>query len=180
MKLVWHFFIRLSLVLALVAVGEIVLVGCHRAADHDQVIDVNSHDRAADNDPVIDVDSRDPEMQAAIQRARAEIDSALQTLQEGQVMGFSVKAPIQEGKRTEHFWLKDVTYQNNAFTGLIDNEPQRVHTVKKGDRITLRKEEISDWYYLKEGKMYGSYTTRVLLKDLPPDDAAFFQRILAK
>ena len=134
---------------------------------------------AAGEDRVIHVDKDDPEMNAAKARARSEIDAALTKMHAAGVENFSVKVPIEDGTTVEYFWLGDVAYADGVFTGKIDNDPEEVHTVKLGDPITVKKEEIADWLYLEGGKMHGNYTMRVLLKQMSPEEADHWKKMLA-
>lgn len=137
-------------------------------------------DSSAVNDPVLGPDSYDEiEMQAAIDRARREVDVFIAELSKNEADSYSVKAPIKDGAIVEHFWLKDVTYKNGRFDGTIDNEPADVSNVKLGQRWSLAKNEISDWLYMKGGKMYGNYTLRPMLPALPPDEAGMLKAMLA-
>ncbi|MCA9236277.1 MAG: DUF2314 domain-containing protein [Planctomycetales bacterium] len=120
------------------------------------------------------------EMEAAIQRARRETDVFIRELNSNSAEDFSVKAPISDGAAVEHFWLKDVTYRNEKFTGTIDNEPEMVANVRLGQEWSLAKDEISDWLYMKDGKMYGNYTVRPLLPSMPAEEAEFLKSILAE
>ena len=140
----------------------LVLAGC--SSDPDTLVR-NGYDKS--------------EMDAAIERAISEVDEFIAELKSGDSEGYAVKAPIEGGGQTEHFWLTDVTYKNGEFTGTINNEPGLVTTVKIGDEWTLGKTEISDWMYMRDGKMYGNYTLRPLLATMPEEDAEQFREILA-
>jgi len=58
------------------------------------------------------VPDHDPEMDMAIERARAEVSTFIERLAQPQVGDetFSVKAPIRDGDQVEHFWLNDVRH----------------------------------------------------------------------
>jgi len=66
---------------------------------------------------VIMVEDKDPEMDAAIAQARAEVPVFVKALQapEANDRFFSVKAAIREGEDVEHFWIDDVAYDGTAF-----------------------------------------------------------------
>ena len=51
--------------------------------------------------------------------------------------------------------------------------------MKIGQPWTIKKEKISDWMFMREGKMHGNYTLRPLLKTLPEKEAAKLRSILA-
>jgi len=120
------------------------------------------------------------EMDAAIARARSETDKFIAELSAPTGTGHAVKAPITDGEQTEHFWLTDVVFQNGQFTGTINNDPGLVTNVKIGQKRTLKKEEISDWMFIRDGKMYGNYTMRPLFKAMPEAQAAKFRAMLAE
>lgn len=141
---------------------------------------ISASARAENPDHIVTVDANDAEMNAAMTRARATIEPVLQKLEEGSVDTFSVKVGIQDGGQVEYFWLNNIDFQDGIFTGTIDNAPERVHNVKLGQKITVKKGDIADWLYRKNGKMYGNYTLRVLLKKMPPDEAAKYRKILEK
>ncbi len=120
------------------------------------------------------------EMDAAIAKARATVDTFIAEFEQGNGQNFSVKAPITDGEETEHFWLGQLKYDNGTFTGTIDNVPGVVGNVKLGQSWTIEKAEISDWMFMRDGKMHGNYTMRPLLKTLPPDEAAVYRAMLAE
>lgn len=120
------------------------------------------------------------EMEAAITRARSEMDAFIKELSARTGTGHAVKAPISDGKETEHFWLTDVAFQNGEFTGTVNNEPGLVSNVKMGQAHTVKKDEISDWMFMRGGKMHGNYTMRPLLKAMPESEAAKFRAMLAE
>ncbi|MBL9163420.1 MAG: DUF2314 domain-containing protein [Planctomycetaceae bacterium] len=90
-----------------------------------------------------------------------------------------MKVPIADGEAVEHFWLVGVTYQNGEFSGTINNEPGMVSNVQMGDRRQVAKAEISDWLFMRDGKMHGNYTLRPLLKTMPEKDVKIYEAMLA-
>ena len=122
-------------------------------------------------DPVSEVAADDPQMNAAIARARSEVDRVIKALASGHDV--SVKLAVREGSQVEHFWLSDVAYSsaNQSFSGKIDNDPEMVSSVAYGQSVSVRKTEITDWLYIEGGRMYGNYTLRVLLPRMPKAEA---------
>jgi uncharacterized protein YegJ (DUF2314 family) len=46
---------------------------------------------------------------------------------------------------------------------VLANEPYELGTLKVGDQIDFRMEQISDWsLYSADGLLYGNYTSRVM------------------
>ena len=119
------------------------------------------------------------EMNAAIARARSEVDTFIAEMAKKNGEDFAVKAPIEDQGRTEHFWLADVVYSNGEFQGKIGNDPGIVGNVRIGQPWTIKKEQISDWMFMRDGKMHGNYTMRPLLKTLPEKEAAKLRSMLA-
>lgn len=109
----------------------------------------------------VTISERDSEMSAAIAAARKSLPDLLQALREG-VDYYAVKVPIVDGGETEHFWLSEVQHVDGAFSGVIDNDPVTVRTVKAGDRFSVRENEISDWLYVRNGVATGNRTLLAL------------------
>jgi uncharacterized protein YegJ (DUF2314 family) len=120
------------------------------------------------------------EMETAIARARAEIDVFIAALEKGQGSDFAIKVPITDRGETEHFWLTDVTYRDDAFEGLIGNDPGIVTNVKFGQKWKSKKSEISDWLFMRDKKMHGNYTLRPLLKTMKKEEAQMWRSRFAE
>ena len=119
-------------------------------------------------------------MDGAIARAKSEVDNFIADFKAKKSENYSVKAPIADGEDIEHFWLIDIEFDGENFHGSIGNEPGIVSNVKFGQKWTLAKDEISDWMFMRDGKMYGNYTMRPLLETMPPEQATKFKAILAE
>ena len=50
--------------------------------------------------------------------------------------------------------------------------------MRAGQRIEVADSQISDWMYLRNGKIVGNYTMRPLLKRMPAQDAARYRAML--
>lgn len=77
---------------------------------------------------------------------------------------YSVKVKITDGDRVEHFWLFQPALDGEFVTGILDNDPGIVKTVKVGDKIRSPLSDVSDWMYTEGGKIHGNYTGRVLAR----------------
>lgn len=120
------------------------------------------------------------EMVSAIDRAKSEVDSFIATLESRGGSDFAVKVPIQDGDKTEHFWLIDISCRDGEFEGKIGNDPGVVSNVAFGQTVRVRKDEISDWLFMRSGKMHGNYTMRPLLATMPQADAEYYRSLLAE
>lgn len=120
----------------------------------------------------------DPQMNAAMDKARSTVNTfiaALQSPQPGQ-SGFTVKMPFSDGPHTEHMWLEPVSFDGKQFHGTVSNEPETVKNVKMGQKAVVSASRISDWMYRENGKIVGGYTVRVLRDTLSPSERADFDK----
>jgi len=132
-------------------------------------------------DKTVSVPDDDPEMQAAISKARASLPQFWQTFSahsQGE-KGFALKVRIKDSNTTEHFWAIDLEHHESKTMGTINNDPNKVSTVKLGERIKIPEADISDWMYLRDGKVVGNYTLRPLLKKMPAKEAEQLSKMLA-
>ncbi len=136
---------------------------------------------ANQTDTVIQVKDDDPEMIAAIAKARASLPQFWQVFDNpaNGESNFSLKVKITDSKGTEHFWATDIERKDGKIQGTINNDPNIVASVKLGDRIPIPQADISDWLYMKNGKMVGNETLKPLLKTLPPAEAETLRGMLA-
>lgn len=52
--------------------------------------------------------------------------------------------------------------------------------MKLGDRIDIPQADISDWLYLREGKMIGNYTVKALFKQMPADEVERLKAVMGE
>ena len=126
-------------------------------------------------DDVHSVDSKDPEMLAAINKARAEFGHFLAALThpvDGQ-QSFLVKVGFTEGDQVEHIWLADLDLSGAKPRGVIANEPELKRLDFK-QSVEFDPRYISDWMYIDHGKLVGGYTTRLLRQRMSPEERKQF------
>jgi uncharacterized protein YegJ (DUF2314 family) len=137
---------------------------------------------AAQDSSYIKVPNEDQEMNEAKAQARATLAHFWQKFADpgpGE-SGFSIKVALPYGSNnTEHIWTKDIERKDGKISAVINNVPRDVKTVRFGQRIEVADAQISDWMYMRAGKMVGNYTMRPLLKRMPPQDAARYRAMLA-
>ncbi len=133
------------------------------------------------NDRVVMVDDQDPEMTAAIAKARSQLPHFWQTFEKparGE-SDFALKVEITDTNGSEHFWTTDLQRTNGVIRGTINNDPNIVKTVKLGSRITIPEPDISDWLYRRDNRMVGNYTIRAMFKKMPAKQVEQLKAILA-
>ena len=124
-------------------------------------------------DKVVNVSADDPEMNAAIAKARSTLPVFWKSFERParNEDSFALKVKITDANGTEHFWVNEIQRKNGKISGEINNDPEIVKSVKIGQRIDVRDEQISDWMFTRNGKIVGNYTMRPLLKTLPKGEA---------
>lgn len=125
-------------------------------------------------DKVINFAEDDAEMNAAIQKARDSLPLFWQVFRDrpAEVTYFSLKVGISDGTTTEHFWTSDIELGEGVISAVIDNDPVMVKTVARGQRIAISEPDISDWMFVRNGKIVGGETLRVMLKQMTPEERA--------
>ncbi len=137
-------------------------------------------DHRASDDPTTAVAEGDPEMNAAIAKARESLPQfweAFEKRAHGED-GFSLKVKITDRHGVEYFWVVDLERRDGKLTGVINNDPDVVRKVKLGERIEIREADISDWLYARGGKMVGNQTLRPLLKNMKPAEAEGYRKMM--
>ena len=69
-----------------------------------------------------------------------------------------------------------MTYDGTNFRGKINNQPVDVKNVRLDQSVTVAPNEVTDWMFIKDGKLIGGYTTRVFYARLSPEKRAQFDQ----
>jgi uncharacterized protein YegJ (DUF2314 family) len=131
-------------------------------------------------DRAIPFSNEDPEMNAAIAKARTTLPlfwSKFANPGPGENR-FALKVRIEDGSNGEHFWVIDIERKGDAIFGTINNEPEQVKTVVNGQRIKIDPAQITDWMYMHNGKIVGNETIRPSLSRMPKRQADAFRAML--
>jgi uncharacterized protein YegJ (DUF2314 family) len=133
-------------------------------------------------DESISVRDDDPEMVAAIAKARATLPKfwTVFNKRKHKEDSFALKVEISDSHGTELFWAIDIERRGENISGTIDNKPDTVQSVKSGDRIKIADNQISDWVYMRDEKMFGNFTIRPLFKSMSTSEVDFYEKILAE
>lgn len=128
---------------------------------------------------IVSVRSADAEMEQAIASARASLPEVIDQFIAGHFENFTVKVRVSDGQNSEHFWLSDVKYHDGRFIGTIDAQPQMVDGIVEGQVYDASVDDVTDWMHLRDGRMHGNYTLRVLLPRMPVEEASKYVAHLA-
>ena len=123
----------------------------------------------------------DPAMQAAIKKARKTLPDfwAAKAKNDDAYYSFSIKAGLKTSDDSlEHIWVADISRDGEKITGTLSNVPADLPNLNIGDEVSFSKDEVTDWQYVYDGKVYGHYTTAVLIKTMPPEQAEETRKML--
>jgi uncharacterized protein YegJ (DUF2314 family) len=137
---------------------------------------------ASDDDHVVMVSKNDPEMNAAIAKARASLGTFWQQYKSPSkgVSDFSLKVRIADSNGVEYFWLVDIKRNGTRYSGIINNDPEIVKSVRLDQRYSFAEADIADWLFMRNDKMVGNATARVLMKRVPPEEAKVYEGLFEK
>ena len=124
--------------------------------------------------------SDDRTMNNAISDARAHLhvfEAELSRAEPSKTFSLKKPFPVSNGS-VEHMWLIDVAAVDGGFEGRLDNEPRHAYA-SVGQRYTVGREELTDWLIEDtQGRIWGGYTIRVVLDEMPPNQRAEVEKML--
>jgi uncharacterized protein YegJ (DUF2314 family) len=124
--------------------------------------------------PIVSVTAADAEMNAAIAHGRdtlptfwASCDAPKPT-----ETGHVLKVRLVVGDKAEHIWVSDVEkLSDGSYSGRFANEPSDLLGKDFGERVTFEQADISDWMFMRNGKVVGGETIKPLLRLMPKEEA---------
>jgi uncharacterized protein YegJ (DUF2314 family) len=120
---------------------------------------------------VIAYHTSDQSMNAAKRQARETLPRFLELVHAGTEGTYTVKFPLTQNGETEHIWMQLTDYRDGTFVGLLANDPVNGAKYKMGDRMEVASADVEDWMINTGELMYGGYTVRAMLKDMPKEEA---------
>lgn len=139
----------------------------------------------AQRSTVIDVPNEDAEMAAAIAKARTmlpEFWKSFSAPKPGEE-GFAVKVRFATGAAGsgdgEHIWVNSMKKQpDGGYAARLSNQPRSIVGKNAGDTVTFKDADISDWTFMRKGKIVGNETLRPLLAKMPKAEADKLKQML--
>ena len=125
-------------------------------------------------DRVITVSETDADMNAAIARARATLPVfwASYEAQNSAETGHSLKVRFRTGGNEEFIWVSDVKkLPGGDYAARFADTPRNLPGKQFGDLATFKDTDISDWMFLRNGKIGGGETIKALLKSMSRAEA---------
>ena len=124
---------------------------------------------AADN--VVGVPSDDPQMVAAINKARGSLHQFFDALAHPKPnqKSFLLKVAFRHGDEVEHIWVADLNLSGKKPQGVIADEP-RMKGLRFMQQVSFDPADITDWMYIEDGKLVGGYTTQLLRQRMSSEE----------
>jgi uncharacterized protein YegJ (DUF2314 family) len=137
---------------------------------------------AAEEDHVIMIPRYDPEMDAAVTRARATLWTFWKAYKshDPNLDAFNLKVEIKDWHGTEYFWLDGIVRNGAKLSGVINNTPEIVANVRLDERYTFKEADIVDWMFVRKGKVVGNETGKVLMRRFPPEKRKLYEEMYEK
>ena len=125
-------------------------------------------------DRVISVADTDAEMNAAIARARATLPVfwASYDVPKRTETEHALKVRFPTAGNDEHIWMSQVKrLPGGEYAARFADTPQNLPGKRLGDLAGFKDADISDWMFMRNGKIVGGETIKPLLKSMPKKDA---------
>jgi uncharacterized protein YegJ (DUF2314 family) len=120
--------------------------------------------------------AEDQEMNAAMRNARdtlAEVEARLSKPPATQ-QHIGLKGRFAEDGNVEHMWVDDIEITAEGYRGKLGNHPVDIQSIDVGSEVLVKRENVSDWMAIDDGKLVGGFTLRVQRGRMTPEQRADF------
>lgn len=124
---------------------------------------------------VVAYSTGDAAMNAAKLKARSTLPRFRELVARRTPGTYTVKFPLTQNGATEHIWLQLTADRGDEFVGLLANDPVNGARYRKGQRMTVPAAQVEDWMINGGSEIYGGYTARVALGEMPKDQQAKYR-----
>ncbi|MDX8497161.1 DUF2314 domain-containing protein [Mesorhizobium sp. VK4C] len=132
-----------------------------------------AHRRSSEpKDNVVAYSTTDEAMQGAKAKGHSTLPRFHELMDARTPGTYTVKFPLTQNGATEHIWMQLVAFSDGHFVGLLADKPVNGNQYKMGDRMTVAEADVEDWMIRNGGDVYGGYTVRQALADMPKEQAA--------
>ena len=73
------------------------------------------------------------------------------------------------GVVTEQIWLTGIHFKNNRYYGQLTSVPMHLSGMKPGDTVIFEADDITDWMFVRSGRIIGGLSVKYLLEKIPED-----------
>jgi uncharacterized protein YegJ (DUF2314 family) len=164
-------------VLAMIGLGAIQAANSRsdqtriRAAEANRAVPKSADDRRVIGDNVVAYATANEALRAARSKARGTLPRFVSLMKSGMKASFTIKFPLTQNGNTEHIWLQVADMQDGVFIGRLANKPVNGTNYEIGQPVSVAIADLEDWMVRTADEIYGGYTTRYQLKDLPKHQA---------
>lgn len=74
-----------------------------------------------------------------------------------------------EGIVMEQVWLTGIYFKDGLYYGLLADAPMHLGGLQKGDRVVFETDDVTDWMYVRNGRIIGGLSVKYLLEKIPED-----------
>jgi len=131
----------------------------------------SADDRRIVGDNVVAYATANEALAEARKKARDTLPRFVSLMKSGMKATYTVKFPLTQNGHTEHIWLQVADMKDGAFVGLLANKPVNGTKYQIGQAMTVASADVEDWIVRTSDVIYGGYTARFQLKDLPKQQA---------
>jgi len=93
---------------------------------------------------------------------------------------YPLKADDDSGVNMEQVWLTGIHFKNGIYYGYIASAPRYLSGMKKGDKVMFDTDTITDWMYVRGGRIIGGDSIKYLLGKVPEDQRSDEERELLR
>jgi uncharacterized protein YegJ (DUF2314 family) len=126
--------------------------------------------------PTLHIGREDETLNQIAREARENFPDFIGTMQNpGPDEGnFRVKYPFtaEPGSafNNEYVWLENIFFEDGRYYGTVANRPYYLGSLQKGDLAAFEEGAISDWMYIRTGKIIGGRSIKYLIEQIPEPD----------
>jgi len=142
-----------------------------RAAEVNRATPKSADERRVINDNVVAYATANEALKAARRKARETLPRFVSLMKSGMKATFTVKFPLTQNGKTEHIWLQVGAMSDRAFIGQLANKPVNGTQYDIGAPMVVHMDDVEDWMVRTNDVIYGGYTARFQLKDVPTQEA---------
>jgi len=118
------------------------------------------------NVPVIEISDDDPDMIAAVQKAKDTWPEFVAAFNEkaDDCSNFGAKVKMTVDGETEFIWLEVIGLEPRYVHGKLANDPVALGDLQLGSQVEVPLEDVQDWCYLKNAEPVGLYSLAAIQK----------------
>jgi uncharacterized protein YegJ (DUF2314 family) len=135
------------------------MANTHRATSVD--------DKVIVDDNIVAYTTKNQALLDARKKARDTLSRFDSLMQSGMKATFTVKFPLTQNGHTEHIWLQVDTMRNGRYAGRLANTPVNGNAYELGQPMVVASADVEDWMARTADAIYGGYTARFQMKDVP-------------